>query len=176
MAFLYLKSLHVIFIVTWFAGLFYIVRLFVYFAETEKMEEPEKSILQRQYLLMQRRLWYGITWPSAIITLILGTSLVLQYGFMPDWLLIKLLFVSFLYFYHFHCHSIFMQHQKGIITWSSNQLRVYNEASTVLLFAIVFLVILKNSYSWLYGMAGLAILTALLMAGIFIYKKQREKN
>lgn len=176
MAFLYLKSLHVIFIVTWFAGLFYIVRLFVYFSETENMDEPEKSILQKQYLLMQRRLWYGITWPSAVLTLLLGSSLVFHYGFVPDWLWLKLSFVTILYAYHFHCHTIFRQHQKGIIKWKSTQLRIYNEASTILLFAIVFLVIMKNSYSWLYGMLGLAILTILLMAGIYIYKKQREKN
>ena len=174
MAFLYLKSLHIIFVVTWFAGLFYIVRLFVYFVETDKMDEPARSILRTQYQLMQRRLWYGITWPSAIITLVLGSTLVFQYGFVPDWLWVKLGFVAFLYAYHFYCHAIFKQHQKGIIGLNSTQLRIFNEVATVFLFAIVFVVILKNSTSWMYGIGGLAILTALLMAGIYGYKKLRN--
>jgi protoporphyrinogen IX oxidase len=174
MAFLYIKSLHIIFVVTWFAGLFYIVRLFVYFVETDKMEEPTRSILRTQYKLMQRRLWYGITWPSAIITLILGSTLIFQYGFIPDWLWLKLIFVSGLYAYHFYCHKIFKQHQIGIIGLNSNQLRIFNEVATLFLFAIVFLVILKNSYSWIYGIVGLAILATVLMAGIYVYKKLRN--
>ncbi len=71
----YIKPLHVIFIVTWFAGLFYIVRLFIYHTEAETKPEPEKSILQTQYKLMEKRLWYGITWPSMILTLVFGSWL-----------------------------------------------------------------------------------------------------
>ncbi len=173
--FLYLKSLHIIFIVTWFAGLFYIVRLFVYFAESQALDEPAKIILQKQYQLMQRRLWYGITWPSAIITLILGSSLVFQYGFVPDWLWTKLGFVIGLYAYQFYCHSIFKQHQQGIVKQNSMRLRVINEISTIFLFAIVFIVVLKNSYSWLFGLLGVAILTGVLLLGIYVYKKIRSK-
>jgi putative membrane protein len=66
------KALHIIFIVTWFAGLFYIVRLFVYQAEADQKEEPEKSILSKQYKIMAKRLWYGITWPSFVLTLLFG--------------------------------------------------------------------------------------------------------
>ena len=90
MNFLYIKALHIIFIVTWFAGLFYIVRLFIYFAETSNKPEPEKTILQKQYSIMQKRLWYGITYPSAIITLIFGLSLLTFYVEIPKWLWIKL--------------------------------------------------------------------------------------
>ena len=64
----YIKALHIIFVVSWFSGLFYIVRLFIYFAEAEKKEEPAKKILQTQYKIMSKRLWYIITWPSAILT------------------------------------------------------------------------------------------------------------
>ena len=70
--FKYVLSLHIIFIVTWFAGLFYIVRLFIYHTEAEAKPEPEKSILQNQYKIMEKRLWYGITWPSLVLTLIFG--------------------------------------------------------------------------------------------------------
>ena len=80
---LYLKAVHIIFIVTWFAGLFYMPRLFVYIIESHAKSEPEKSILLRQLNLMASRLWYGITWPSAIITLGMGTSLLIN---QPEWL------------------------------------------------------------------------------------------
>lgn len=173
MGFLYVKSLHIIFIVTWFAGLFYIVRLFVYFAETEQKPEPEKSILQKQYQLMQRRLWYGITWPSAVITLVLGITLLSYYGAVPDWLWVKLGFVGLLYTYHFLCHAQFKQQQQGTIHYTSSQLRVFNEAATILLFAIVFLVVIKSSLSWVYGLVAIAILTIALMTGIYVYKKIR---
>ena len=63
----YLKSLHLIFVITWFAGLFYIVRLFVYQIEANDKPSPEKEILQKQYKIMTYRLWYIITWPSAVL-------------------------------------------------------------------------------------------------------------
>ena len=72
MNYLVVKSLHIISVVTWFAGLFYMPRLFVYFAEAETKSEVEKTILQNQFKIMQKRLWYGITWPSSIVVLIFG--------------------------------------------------------------------------------------------------------
>ena len=70
MEYLYLKSLHIVFVVTWFAGLFYIVRLFIYHTEANDKPEPDRSILFKQFVHMERLLWYVITWPSAILTLI----------------------------------------------------------------------------------------------------------
>ena len=174
MAFQYLKSLHIIFVVTWFAGLFYIVRLFVYYSETTDKNEPEKSILQSQYKLMQKRLWYGITWPSAIITLVLGSSLIFQYGTVPDWLWTKLGFVAALFLYHLSCHTIFVQQQNNVVKYNSGQLRIYNELATIFLFAIVFIVVLKNSFSWIYGILGVLALAIILMLGIRIYKGLRK--
>ena len=175
MQYLYIKALHVIFIVTWFSGLFYIVRLFVYFAETEEKTEPERSILQNQFKIMQKRLWYGITWPSAILTLIFGPWVWYLYGSFPDWLFFKLVFVAALYGYQLYCHTIFSQQQKGYQPLSSTALRIWNEAATVFLVAIVFLVILKNTMSFVYGLAGLLIFTMILLLAIRIYKKSREK-
>ena len=174
MYYFYVKSIHIIFIVTWFAGLFYIVRLFVYFAETANLKGEERKILQKQYRIMQGRLWYGITWPSAIITAITGTLLALEFDPIPLWLWAKLGFVAFLFAYHFTCQYIFNQHRKGIINFSSNQLRVWNEVSTVLLVAIVFLVVLKNLLSMVWGLLGLIVFSAVLMAAIMIYKKIRN--
>src|SRR5579863_7148349 len=98
--YLYIKALHIIFIVTWFSGLFYIVRLFIYNTEANEKSEPEKSILQKQFSIMIRRLWLGITWPSAILTLILGPTVLYRFGYwdnMPAWLWLKLVFVLGLY-------------------------------------------------------------------------------
>lgn len=177
MSYLYVKALHIIFVVTWFAGLFYIVRLFIYYAEAAEKPEPERSILQKQFQLMQKRLWYGITWPSAILTLIFGFSTVYILGLyksMPGWLIWKLAFVLGLYVYHFLCHSIFKQQQKGVLTYTSTQLRIWNEVATLFLISIVFLVVLKSSLSMLWGIAGLILFSAMLMLAIRIYKRIRE--
>ena len=77
MSYLYLKALHIIFVVTWFAGLFYIVRLFIYHTEALAKNEPERSILSDQLAIMTKKLWYIIAWPSAVITLIMGVSLLI---------------------------------------------------------------------------------------------------
>lgn len=172
--FLYLKALHIIFIVTWFAGLFYIVRLFIYYAETSGLESPAKEILQNQYKIMQSRLWYGITWPSAVLTLVFGLWLVHYYGQIPGWLWVKLGFVAALYAYFGICHVIFNQQQKGVIAYSSQQLRVWNEVATIFLVAIVFLVVLRSTLSMFYGIIGLLVFTLVLLAAIFIYKKLRR--
>src|SRR5580704_13423276 len=103
----YVKALHIIFIVTWFSGLFYMVRLFIYNAEAELKPEPEKSILHSQFNLMLRRLWFGITWPSAVLTLIFGSWMWWLYHSLPGWLALKLCFVLGLYIYHFSLHIIF---------------------------------------------------------------------
>lgn len=177
MGFEYIKALHIIFVVTWFAGLFYIVRLFIY--QTEAMERPESErvILKPQLDLMASRLWYIITWPSAILTLIFGIWILsyrmgyLQLGFMHA----KLGFVVLLYGYHLGCHFIFKEIQKGRTRWTSTQLRIWNEVSTLLLFAIVFLIVLKNTLSMVWGIVGLVALGIFLMAGIKIYKKYRTK-
>ncbi|MBW7915044.1 MAG: CopD family protein, partial [Taibaiella sp.] len=137
--YLYIKALHIIFIVTWFSGLFYIVRLFVYNREAMDKPEPEKSILSKQYAIMIKRLWYGITWPSAILTLVFGLWMWYLYGTLPMWLAIKLLFVAGLFLYHLSLHVIFSQQQKGIYKYSSQQLRIWNEVATIFLVAIVML-------------------------------------
>lgn len=178
MTFEYIKALHIIFIVTWFAGLFYIVRLFIYQAEAWERPEEEQKILVPQLNLMANRLWYIITWPSAILTLIFGFWVLyyrwgyMQLGFMHA----KLAFVFLLYLYHFYCQKIYSDLQKGVSKWSSTKLRIWNEVSTVLLFAIVFLIVLKSLISVVWGIVGLFSLSVLMMIGVKFYKKVREKN
>ncbi|MFD0999796.1 CopD family protein [Ohtaekwangia kribbensis] len=175
---LYLKAVHIIFIVTWFAGLFYMPRLFVYIIESHAKPEPEKSILLRQLNLMASRLWYGITWPSAIITLGMGTSLLIN---QPEWLSMgfmhmKLTLVFLLYLYHVSLQIILNQLKKGTVKYTSQQMRLWNEVSTLFLISIVFLIVLKNALSMLWGLAGLLAVVILIMTGMKVYKKFRKDD
>lgn len=170
----YIKALHIIFIVTWFSGMFYIVRLFIYNTEANDKPEPEKSILQDQFSIMIKRLWLGITWPSAILTLIFGPTLWYQMGATPQWLHIKLAFVIGLYIYFYTLHIIYKQQQKGIFKYSSQKLRIWNEIATIFLVAIVMIVVVKQSMSWLWGIVGLLLFVILLMSTIKIYKVLRK--
>ena len=178
----YIKALHIIFIVTWFAGMFYIVRLFIYNTEANAKPEPEKSILQKQFGVMIKRLWFGITWPSAILTLIFGPWVMMNGGWdkiltidAGKWLLIKLVFVLLLYVYHFTLHSIYKQEAKGIFKYSSQQLRIWNEVATIFLVPIVMLATVKSSISWLWGLVGLIGFVIVLMSAIKIYKALRKE-
>ncbi|RYZ22155.1 MAG: protoporphyrinogen IX oxidase [Chitinophagaceae bacterium] len=177
----YLKALHIIFIVTWFAGMFYIVRLFIYNTEANEKQEPEKSILQRQFAVMIKRLWLGITWPSAILTLILGPTVLFlgnwQHTFGEEggrWLEVKLAFVLGLYVYFFSLHKIYKQQLAGKFTWSSQKLRVWNEVATIFLIPIVMLATVKTGISWLWGLLGLVGFIIILMSAIKIYKAVRK--
>ena len=174
--YLYLKAIHIIFIVTWFAGLFYIVRLFIYNTEAGEKSEPEKSVLQNQFSIMIRRLWLGITWPSAILTLIFGVWLWISLNGTPSWLRIKLFFVLALFIYHFTLHVLYRQQRKGIFKFTSMQLRIWNELATIFLIAIVMIVVVKQSISLLWGAIGLIFLMILLMSAIRIYKYIRLKK
>ena len=181
----YLKALHIIFVVTWFAGMFYMPRLFIYNVEASAKPPEIEAALRSQFMIMQKRLWYGITWPSAIVTLILGPIILFHPSmgwyhmvFLPEgkWLLIKLIFVVLLYVYHFTLHIIFKQQLKGVFKYSSQQLRLWNEVATIFLIAIVMLVVVKQSISFVWGLVGLVILIALLMSAIKIYKALRSKK
>lgn len=173
----YIKSLHLIFVITWFAGLFYIVRLFVYQIEAQQKEEPARKILSDQYKIMTKRLWYIITWPSMILAISFAVWLIaLRPFWLTDtWMQVKLGFVMALIIYHIKCHIIFKNHQNDIYKYSSNWMRVFNEGATIILFSIVFLVILKNAVNWIYGTLGIIVFAILLMLGIKMYKRIREK-
>ncbi|MBT8317438.1 MAG: hypothetical protein HKP59_07420 [Lutibacter sp.] len=178
MDYLYIKSLHIIFITTWFAGLFYIIRLFIYYKEAQEKIEIEKNILLKQYKLMIKRLWYIITWPSAVLaTLFAIWLLILQPGWLQqNWMLIKLGFVAALFIYHWSCQVLYNQIEKGHLNYSSFALRIWNEVATIILFACVFLVVLKTSFGWIFGVLGIVGVSVLLMLGVKLYKNIRAKN
>ena len=174
----YIKSLHLIFVITWFAGLFYIVRLFVYQIEANDKPSPEKEILQKQYKIMTYRLWYIITWPSAVLATIFALLLLhLNPGFIEmPWMQVKLGFVVLLFIYHFKCHKIYTELQNDSIKYTSNFMRLWNEGATIILFAVVFLVILKNAINWIYGVVGIVLFSVIIMLGFKFYKRIREKH
>ena len=174
----YIKALHLIFVITWFAGLFYIPRLFVYHIEAAQKDEPEKSILVKQLKLMTKRLWFIITWPSAVLASVFAFTLLylIPEWLQQPWMHVKLGFVVLLFAYHFKCHLIFKELQKDIIKWSSNKMRIWNEGSTLILFSVIFLVIVRDAINWIYGVIGIFLLGIILMLGIKLYKRIRTKN
>ena len=174
----YIKSLHLIFVITWFAGLFYIPRLFIYHIEASEKPSPEKEILEKQLKLMTKRLWFIITWPSAILATLFAIWLLIL---LPNWLEqpwmhVKLGFVILLFAYHLKSHQIYKQLQNDSIKWTSNQMRIWNEGATIILFAVIFLVMLRDTFNWIYGVVGIILLGVLLMLGIKLYKRIRDKN
>lgn len=174
----YIKALHLIFVITWFAGLFYIVRLFVYHAEAKAKTSLEQQVLIPQYQLMEYRLWYIITWPSAVLATLFALILLwLMPGFLQmDWMQVKLVFVVLLWLYHLKCHAIFNELQKDVVRYSSNFFRLWNEGATIILFAVIFLIVLKNSINWIYGVLGIILFSVLIMLGYKFYKNLREKK
>ena len=174
----YIKALHLIFVVTWFAGLFYIPRLFIYHIEASKKPSPEREILTKQLQLMAKRLWNIISWPSAILcTLFAVILLILNPSLLQlPWMHVKLGFVLLLWIYHIKNHLIYKELQRDEVKYTSNYMRIWNEGATIILFAVIFLVVLKNAINWIFGVIGIIVLGILLMLGIKLYKRIRDKN
>lgn len=170
------KALHIIFVVSWFAGLFYIVRLFIYHTEAQERSEVEKNVLSKQFIEMEKKLWWIITTPAMILTIVFGTWMILlnpSYLQMP-WMHIKLGFVGLLLIYHFVCQKIMVDLKNNQFKWKSNGLRIWNEVATLALVAIVFLVVLKNELTWWKGTVGFFAVAVGLMLLIKLYKKIRK--
>jgi len=176
--YLYLKALHIIFVVCWFAGLFYIVRLFVYYAEAQLKPDIEKEILSNQYQIMTNRLWYIITFPAAVLATIFGGWMLVENPALLQmpWMHVKLLFVVLLWLYHFKCQQFVNQIKNKNLTKTSSFFRIWNEGATIILFSVVFLVILKSAINWIFGVIGIFVLALLLTLGFKFYKKVRSKS
>lgn len=173
-----IKSLHIIFMVSWFAGLFYMVRLFIYHVEANGKEDPEKSILTKQFLIMERRLWWIIATPAMVLTVIFGVLMLVA---IPSYLSqvyihLKLGFVLLLLVYHFICQKIYFDLKTDRFFWGSGALRVWNEVATLLLVIIVFIVVLKDSLNWVYATIGFFTVALLLMLAIKMYQAIRKKD
>jgi putative membrane protein len=178
----YLKAIHIVFVVTWFAGLFYMPRLFIYHTEANEKDQQAKETLQAQFNIMMRRLWFGITWPSAVISLAMGLWVLFNGGWgaalingNANWLLIKLILVLLLYLYHFSLHYIYKKLSRMHFPYTSDQLRMWNEVATVFLITIVMLATVKESLSFIWGILGTLALITVLLVAIRVYKKIRKR-
>ena len=169
-----LLSLHLVGIVCWFAGLFYLVRLFVYHREALDKPEPEQTILREQFALMEKRLWKVILVPAMWVTLITGGVLLYrtQVWDLP-WFHIKALFLVLLFGYHSYCRRILGGLDRGEKKWSSTGLRGYNEIATMLLFAIVFCAKLKSPQAIGLSLGGLLVLGLGLWGAVKMFKRKR---
>ena len=178
MLYLYAKAIHIIFVICWMAGLFYVVRLFIYHTEARRRPVAEYQVLHRQFVVMERKLWWIITTPAMYLTIVAGLVMLyvnpalLQVG----WMHVKLAFVLGLVGYHFVCQRVMFNLRTEVNTWTSTRLRLWNELATVLLFAIVFVVVLKSAINWIYGVVGLLLLGVMLMVAVKLYKKLRERG
>ena len=134
---LWIKALHVIFMVTWFAGLFYLPRLFVYHAMSE-----DKTSIER-FKIMERKLFYGIMTPGGVLTVIFGLWLWLGYGVTGGWMHIKFMLVLLLIAYHVYCGKLLHDFKADRNTRSHVFYRWFNEFPVLLMIAIIILVIVK---------------------------------
>lgn len=172
------KALHIIFMVSWFAGLFYIVRLFIYHTEAQLKGETERKILSDQFKIMEKKLWWIITTPAMLLTVLFGVWMLIlaPYYLEQGWMHIKLTFVVLLIVYHFITQKILLDVKNDRFKWTSNGLRVWNEVATLVLVAVVFLVTLQNSLNWITATVGFFMVAIGLMIGIKLYKKIRKKK
>ena len=159
------------------AGLFYIVRLFIYHTEANERPEQERLVLHRQFEEMEAKLWNIITTPAMVLTILSGLYMIIDSKlYLQPWMQVKLAFVFGLLTYHFKCQQIIKQLREGIFKWTSTQLRFWNELATIFLVAIVFTVILKSTIDWFYGLAGLILFAIIIMSAVKIYKYYRMKG
>lgn len=176
MAYYWFKAFHIVGVVVWFAGLFYLVRLFIYHVEAEQEPEPARSILQKQYGLMELRLLKIITTPGMLLTLAMAAGLLWQRPsvLQETWMHAKLGFVALLVVYHMYCAKLRKQLAAGECKWSPKQLRALNEAPTLLLVSVVMLVVFQNSFptnaaTWL-----MAALVLSFVVSIQLYARKRR--
>tara|TARA_B100000405_G_C16625361_1_gene389281 strand:- start:198 stop:734 length:537 start_codon:yes stop_codon:yes gene_type:complete len=170
------KALHIIAFTCWFAGLFYVVRLFIY--NTEARDRGDNPELIEQLTVMQTRLWRGITNPAMVFTMIFGLWLASMYGGayggVPTWLLIKFALVGLLLGYHHLLSHIHRRILDGSSTWTSKALRMINEVATLFLVSIVFVAVLKNTLTLSLAATILSVFIVLLVGGFWIYQKVRK--
>lgn len=174
-----IKALHIIFMVSYFAGIFYLVRIFVYYKDTDAFSDEKKTILREQYTFMARRLWNIITVPAGVIMAVCGLVMIfLNSGLMKmPWFHLKLTFLIGLAIYHYWC----WKKVKKLVELNGNtletanlKLRQANEIATFILFLVVFTVILKYQVIeyWWQLILGFFVLVFLIMMTVKLVNKK----
>ncbi len=175
MGFLVAKVVHFVGVISWFAGLFYIVRLFIYHAEAGQRDDPkERDLLQAQLELMAARLWKIITVPAMLLTFAGGLTMVFMLPAIGAWLHVKFALLAALVLYTLQCGRLRKQQLRRACDWGSGKLRMWNEVATLLMVAIVAVAVMKTAMSALWGALSMAVLGVVLMLGIRLYAKLRR--
>lgn len=175
-AYLWFKTLHIVGVVVWFAGLFYLVRLFIYHREAEALAPPLRQAFEDQYALMERRLANIITTPGMVVAVVCAAGLlsVNPAWLHQGWMHAKLAFVAALLAYHAFCYRLMGKLQRGDCRWSGRQLRALNELPTLLLVVIVLLVVFKDQFPTGAATWFLVALVVLMAASIQFYARWRR--
>ena len=180
MAYYWFKAFHIVGVVVWFAGLFYLVRLYIYHVEAEAEPEPARSILKKQYAIMETRLLKIITTPGMVLTVAMAAGLLWQRPevLKESWMHAKLGFVGLLVAYHLYCARLRKQLAADTCKWGPKQLRALNEGPTLLLVTVVMLVVFQNSFptsgaTWL--IAGL-VLSFVITIQLYARKRRLDKE
>ena len=175
-AYLWFKTLHIVGVVVWFAGLFYLVRLFIYHQEASELEPPLRGAFEAQYARMERRLANIITTPGMVVAVAMAAGLlsVNPAWLHQGWMHAKLAFVAALLGYHAFCYRLMGQLQAGTCTWTGRQLRALNELPTLLLVVVVMLVVFKNQFPTGAATWFLVALVVFMAASIQFYARWRR--
>ncbi|MCG6135923.1 MAG: protoporphyrinogen oxidase HemJ [Nostoc sp. LLA-1] len=178
MAYSWFKAFHIVGIVVWFAGLFYLVRLFIYHVEANQEPEPARTILKNQYQIMEKRLYNIITTPGMLVTVAMAIGLLSTEPevLKQSWIHVKLLFVALLIGYHHYCSRLMKQLAADECRWSGQQLRALNEAPTVMLVVIVLLAVFKNNLPTDITAWGIFALIIFMAMTIQLYAKKRRRD
>lgn len=176
MTYLWFKAFHLVGIVVWFAGLFYLVRLFVYHAEADEQPEPARTILKQQYQIMEKRLYNLITTPGMVLTVVMAIGMLIVSPALlhETWLHAKLTLVVLLIGYHHVCGRWMKRLAAGESKWSGQRFRWLNEVPTILLVLIVLLAVFKNSLPTSATAWGIVAMVVAMAAIIQLYARKRR--
>ena len=176
--YLYFKIFHLVGMVTWMAGLFYLPRLFVYHAEAQARTDGTRDVLTRQFTIMEQRLLGIITTPAMIATWLAGLAMIGHNTTLLSqrWLVVKLVLLVLLSGYHGWMSGVVKRLARGETVMTSERFRVMNEVPTVVLVLIVTYAVLRDSVGLLAGLGVAAVMTVLLGLGIQVYAVVRKRG
>lgn len=180
MTILVLKTIHIIGFVAWFAGLFYLVRMFVYHTDAYDEAQPKRDILTAQFGLMESRVYKIICNPAMVITWVCGLAMLYMYGYewfkVNTWMHFKLVPLLMLSGYQAVCKKWMGQLKTEKTEYTSQQFRLFNEFPTVMLFVIVPIAVFRNNTNPIILVASIVSVVVLLIIFTKLYKSIRAKN
>ncbi len=176
MAYYWFKAFHIVGITAWFAGMFYLPRLFVYHAEAAEQPEPAQSILKAQYQIMEKRLYSIIMTPALVLTVAMGGCLIsTEPQILSDrWIQVKLFCVAILVAYHFFCSRIMKRFAADDCEMTGQQFRWFNEFPTVFFVIVVMLAVFKNSFPTSAASWSIFAMIVAMAAIIQLYARKRR--